>query len=78
MGCQPATEKHQYQELNQDGNFSISISVLWEPSLSLQIITQVVQAEQHSLSLTFHSNQAILPVARDFKKHQKMWRLLEP
>lgn len=25
------SKNHQYQELNQDDNFSISISVLWEP-----------------------------------------------
>lgn len=33
----PAIENHQYQEPNQDANFSIFISVVWELPLSLEI-----------------------------------------
>lgn len=33
----PAIENHQCQELNQDANFSILISVVWETPLSLEI-----------------------------------------
>ena len=33
----PAIENHQYQELNPNANFSIFISAVWEPPLSLEI-----------------------------------------
>lgn len=58
----PAIESCQYQELNQDANFSIVISAVWEPPLSPEI------NNKSGSGLTFHSNRALLPHSQRLQK----------